>query len=103
VKGVVNVKQPSPAELSKGFPANPVDDANAEVARLVALELQAAIDEHGLRPLAAKIGMHHRTLLATAAGEVWPNARLIAGLERALGRTVWPEYGEGTRAEPAGA
>ncbi|MFB4349796.1 hypothetical protein [Microbacterium sp. CR_7] len=83
-------RRESPADLVDGWPAGEASTPEAEVARLIVLDLRAGIAEHGVRGFAELVGMNHATLLAVSAGRTWPSLQLIVGMERALGRAVWP-------------
>lgn len=81
-----------PRELVDGWPDGPSDDAVAEVTRLFAVNLRAAIGDRSLRVAAAPTGVDHTTILKILDGRTWPDAATIAKLEIGLETRLWPIY-----------
>jgi len=65
-------------------------DPVGEVARLLALNLKAAIGEMALRDAANLAGIDHSTLYAILQGNSWPDISTLAKLERGLNCDLWP-------------
>ena len=86
---------PRPARLSPrdhvdDWPDSAAVDPVAEVARLFAVNLRAAIGDTSLRETGAAVGVDHSTILAILQGRSWPDLATIAKLEGGLGVDLWP-------------
>ncbi|AWB85267.1 helix-turn-helix domain-containing protein [Mycetocola zhujimingii] len=82
--------RPSPRELAEGWPDSPSADPVGEVARQLALNLRAAIDNRSLRAAAEAAGVDHSTILAILQGRTWPDLYTVARLEQGLEADLWP-------------
>lgn len=78
-------KRARPAELTKSWPDSASSDAAGEVARLMVLNLRAAMGATSIRGVARAAGLNEATVRKVLAGEVWPDVRSVARLEEALG------------------
>lgn len=82
--------RPSPRTTSPNWPEAPCDDRSAEVARLLALRLRAALDGRSLRAAKAVTGVDHTTIAAVLNGTTWADLATIARLEAGLETDLWP-------------
>lgn len=79
-----------PRELSPGWPNEKSPDQEAEVARRVAIALQAAIGDRSYRDVEKITHVHNTTLRAIVVGATWPDLTTIARLEEKLDIDLWP-------------
>lgn len=83
--------RPSPAELAPvPWPTRPSTDPVAEVARLLAVNVEQAIGERSIRSVAEAANVDHTTLLGLLRGRSWPDLVTIAKLEAGLDADLWP-------------
>lgn len=82
----------SPRELSPLWPDAPSDDPVAEVARLLCLNVRAALEGRSVREFSRVTGVDRTTIGTILAGDAWPDLQTIARLEIALGRPLWPPF-----------
>ena len=75
---------------SDNWPEQQCDDPIAEVARLLALNLAAALDGRSTRDAARLTGVDHTTIGDVLRGDAWPDLQTIARLENGLGVDLWP-------------
>ncbi|MFF1540665.1 helix-turn-helix domain-containing protein [Microbacterium sp. NPDC058269] len=88
----------TPADLSPSWPNSPSTEPEGEVARLLALRLEAAIPYRSVRKVADIAGVDEGTIRNIVSGSRWPDLRTIVRLEEALGVALWPgRSGEGGR------
>ncbi|MCI1017317.1 helix-turn-helix transcriptional regulator [Microbacterium sp. C5A9] len=87
----------TPAELAKPWPTAPSPDIAGERARLLALNLQAAIDARrrvksgvSVRSIADTADLDEGTIRNILTGARWPDLRTITRLEEALDTSLWP-------------
>lgn len=65
-------------------------DPTAEVTRRFVVNVRNAMGGSSVRATAKLAGVDHTALTRMLAGETWPDAVMIAKLERAFKRTLWP-------------
>jgi len=70
-----------------------------ETARLVAVNLRAALDGMSLRQANRLTGVDHTTIAAILNGTVWPDLHTLARLEHGLNARLWP-HTTGTHGSP---
>jgi hypothetical protein len=87
---VSRVARLTPAELTPGWPDQASPNADAEIARRIAVVLAVEVDRRGWRPLAAELDVSHSQLVSVVRGVTYPTVVLVGRLERLLGRPVWP-------------
>ncbi|WP_396654724.1 MULTISPECIES: helix-turn-helix domain-containing protein [unclassified Microbacterium] len=80
----------TPADLSPSWPDSPSAEPDGEVARLLALRLDAAIPYRSVRKVADIAGVDEGTIRNIVSGSRWPDLRTIVRLEEALGVALWP-------------
>lgn len=83
----------TPAQLVEAWPEGPSSDDDADVARQFAQNLRSAIASRSIRSVAKAATLDEKTLRDILAGQVWPDLRSIARLERALQMPLFPQYG----------
>lgn len=83
----------APNAWSTDWPDIPCTDPTAEVARLLALRLRAALDGRSLRAAKAATGVDHTTISDILNGQVWADIATLARLEAGLGTDLWPSRG----------
>ncbi|WP_340387100.1 helix-turn-helix transcriptional regulator [Aeromicrobium sp.] len=79
-----------PSEVAADWPTIPSDDYPTEVARQLALNLDAALKGISLRAAKGKTGVDHTTIADIINGNVWPDLHTIARLEDGLDVGLWP-------------
>ncbi|HEX4402888.1 MAG TPA: helix-turn-helix transcriptional regulator [Galbitalea sp.] len=84
--------RPVPAELCDNWPNIPSLDADAEIARQLALRLRAAMKGASLRETARATGVDRATIGTILNGGSWPDIITLAKLEREFG-PLWPGTG----------
>lgn len=91
---VARTRPAKPRSGNDGWPDQACSDPDAEVVRLLALNVGNAMvrAERGLRAMAREAGIDHGILSRLLTGDSWPNAATIIRLERALGERLWPEH-----------
>ncbi|WP_403021520.1 helix-turn-helix domain-containing protein [Salinibacterium sp. GXW1014] len=87
----------SPSERTSSWPDTPSDDPSGEVARLLTLNLQAAMGDLSMRAAGARTGVDHSTIQGILQGRTWPDLDTIAKLERGLGAALWPGASQSRR------
>ncbi|PRA82083.1 helix-turn-helix transcriptional regulator [Microbacterium sp. MYb66] len=80
----------TPADLSPSWPNSPSTEPEGEVARLLALRLEATIPYRSVRKVADIAGVDEGTIRNIVSGSRWPDLRTIVRLEEALGVALWP-------------
>lgn len=80
----------APNTWSTDWPDAPCGDPTAEVARLLAQRLSAALDGRSLRAAKAVTGVDHAIISKILNGQVWPDIATLARLEAGLGTDLWP-------------
>lgn len=85
-------KRGFPAEGSEGWPYTSASSEDAEVARLIVLNLIAAAEGRGLRSIARQADIDEKTLRQLLAGASYPDVRTVARLERALQVPLYPGW-----------
>ncbi|NQX22724.1 helix-turn-helix transcriptional regulator [Curtobacterium sp. VKM Ac-2852] len=81
----------SPGQLTASpWPDVPSEDALAEVARRLVLNVRAAMDGRSIRAVAVDVGVGNVTLSNVLAGKAWPDLATIARLEQGLDVDLWP-------------
>ena len=88
-------KRGFPAESSESWPHASASSEDAEVARLIVLNLMAAVKGRGLRGVAREAGIDEKTLRQLIAGASYPDVRTVARLEVALQVALYPEWPRG--------
>ncbi|MCY7288366.1 MAG: helix-turn-helix domain-containing protein [Cryobacterium sp.] len=78
-----------PAKLCVDWPAVPSDDAVAEVARQLVVNLREAMGGRSIREVASATDVDRATIGALLVGKSWPDIVTLAKLERGLG-PLWP-------------
>ncbi|WP_413353819.1 helix-turn-helix domain-containing protein [Microbacterium sp. 1P06AB] len=81
-----------PAADSSKWPHERVASEDAEVARLIVVNLLAAMGERGVRGVARDAGINEKTLRRLIAGASYPDVRTVARLEDALGVSLYPPW-----------
>lgn len=66
------------------------EDPIQEVARLFVLNVKEAMGDASIRSTAERAGIDHNTLRKVLAGDAWPDMIVIAKLERAFHKNLWP-------------
>ncbi len=74
-----------------GWPDVPSDMPEVETARVVALNLRAALNGTSLRKAKTLTGVDHTTIAAILNGTVWPDLHTLARLEHGLNTRLWPD------------
>lgn len=83
--------RPHPATFTHAWPHEPITtDGPAEVARLLANNLKAAMGGRSGRAVGDACGVDFTTVNAILNGTTWPDLRTIALLEAGLGAPLWP-------------
>lgn len=67
-------------------------DPVQEVARLFVLNVHAAMGDMSVRALGRISGVDHNTLRKVLSGDGWPDMIVVAKLEIAFQRPLWPEF-----------
>jgi len=80
----------APNTWSTHWPDVPCTDPTAEVARLLALRLRAALGGRSLRAAKAATGVDHTTIGKILNGQVWADIATLARLEAGLSTDLWP-------------
>jgi hypothetical protein len=83
----------TPGEFGESFPHGPLNDVPAEMARLTALNLIAAIGNRSLREIGDVTGVDRTTIAEFIAGKSWPDIATLAKLEVGLDAELWPRLG----------
>ena len=78
-----------PAELCVDWPTVASDDAVAEVARQLAVNIREAMGGRSIREVASVTDVDRATIGAILVGKSWPDIVTLAKLERRLG-PLWP-------------
>lgn len=84
--------RPIPASTTPEWPNRPSPDPVAETARLLALNLSAALTARGLSLRQARdaTGVDHTAIADIINGHTWPDLHTIARLEHGLETDLWP-------------
>ncbi len=83
-----------PREFTDSWPSAPATTAVAEAARLLAVNLRAALGpETSVRGASARTGVNHAVIACILAGTTWPDTETVARLETGLGVALWPVLG----------
>jgi hypothetical protein len=61
-----------------------------EVARRFVINVRDVMGDASIRSVATKADIDHNTLRKVLAGDAWPDMIVIAKLERAYNRNLWP-------------
>jgi hypothetical protein len=85
-------KRLTPGAYAESFPDRDIADPAAEMARLLVLNLIAAIDNRSLREVGALTGVDRTAIAEFIAGKSWPDIATIARLEVGLGVGLWPPF-----------
>ncbi len=85
-------KRGFPAGLSERWPEESASSEDAEVARLIVVNLHAASRGRGVRGIARDAGIDEKTLRRIIAGATYPDVRTVARLERALQVALYPPW-----------
>ncbi len=80
----------TPADLSPSWPNAPSTEPEGEVARLLALRLEAAIPDRSVRKVADIAGVDEGTIRNVLSRARWPDLRTITRLKEALDIALWP-------------
>ena len=80
----------TPADLSPSWPTSPSTEPEGEVARLLALRLEAAIPNRSVTKVADIAGVDEGTIRTIVSGSRWPGLRTIVRIEEALDVGLWP-------------
>lgn len=82
--------RPQPYVLSADWPHAPSSDPAGEAARLLALNLTAAIRGKSARSVEAATGIDHTVIGKILNGKTWADLATITRLENALDTDLWP-------------
>ena len=85
-------KRLTPGGYEESFPDRAIADPAAEVARLLVLNLIAAIGDRSLREVGVLTGVDRTAIAEFIAGKSWPDIATIARLEVGLGVSLWPPF-----------
>lgn len=85
-----------PAESSKNWPEERASSEDAEVARLIVVNLLAAAGGRAMRGIARDAGIDEKTLRQLIAGASYPDVRTVARLESALRVPLYPRWPRGS-------
>lgn len=79
------------------WPDGHADDPAARRAQALARNLADALDDQrmSMRAAATLAGLAMSTVSRIAAGRTWADTLVVARLEHALGRQLWPPPGQG--------
>ena len=83
-------KRLTPAAGAENWPEERAADHSTETARVLALNLRAALTGKSVRAVARESGIDEGTIRRVVTGSVWPDLRTISSLERALGVLLYP-------------
>jgi len=67
-------------------------DPVQEVARQFVLNVREAMGDMSVRALGRFVGLDHNTLRKILSGDSWPDMIVVARLEIAFQRPLWPEF-----------
>lgn len=79
-----------PSARVQDWPNTPSPDADVEVARTFANNLNAAIGTSSIREVSRATGVDHATISRILHGTTWPDLQTIARLEAGLAANLWP-------------
>jgi hypothetical protein len=81
-----------PVELAPApWPDVTSGDPLGESARILAVNLRAALGDRSVHSAAGDAGISHVTLLNVLAGRAWPDLATVARLELSLGVPIYPK------------
>jgi lambda repressor-like predicted transcriptional regulator len=76
------------------WPSSPMSDHAHEAARRFVVNLRDAMGNDSVLSTAKRAGVDRNSLRLVLEGQTWPDARLVAKLEAAFKKTLWPGYFE---------
>ena len=86
--------------MSESWPEIVCDDAPAEVARQLSLNLRAAVDGRSIREVSRLTGVDRASIGAILNGDAWPDLQTIARLEIGFARPLWPRFAAADSDQP---
>jgi transcriptional regulator with XRE-family HTH domain len=73
-----------------GWPTVTQPDPINEIARRFVVNVRAVMGDASIRSVAARADIDHNTLRKILRGDTWPDLVVIAKLERAYNKNLWP-------------